>query len=662
MPDRRTKTSDRLAGPGPDAATTTTTGAPAVTDAGEPSTLRATFRRFWPAARPDRRRLAVAGLLTVLATACETAMIRLFGQITDTALGHGDLAAFWRPAAIWLVLAAGAGAAAAYGQYRQAQATHSTILRLRDRVFCHLQGMSDSFFAHRPAGDLVTRLSSDATEVGTMVSAGPVEALTGLVSVLLFGGAALFARWDLALVSFAAAGVLLVTARRFGRAATSAGAAERAAYGAVASAVDDNVSAMALAQSLGTESFERGRVHHRGLDWLRASLAEARIAALSSMVAGLIETAVVLAVLGIGTWEVAAGRLTVGGLLSFAAFVGYLFGPVHALGDLVVSAGSAAGSAARLAELLDTRPAVVDTPGARPLTQVYGELRFEDVRVRYPDTSRRAESRSALDRVSLTVPAGSFTVVTGPSGAGKSTLARLVPRLRDPDEGRVLLDGRDLRGLTLTSLRCAIAYVAQETVVTAGTVRAAIAYGSPGASDNRIVAAARATGLDDDIRMLPDGYDTQVGEGGARLSGGQRQRLAVARALVRNAPMLVLDEPTAHLDAATAATFLAALPVVAAGRTVILVTHDLRLAPRADQIVTVVGGRVVEVGPHRALIAAEGPYARLYAAAYPRPARPSRTIRTGVQNVAGEHRTHREASQRLHSGPSRQNKQRPPIW
>lgn len=320
-----------------------------------------------------------------------------------------------------------------------------------------------------------------------------------------------------------------------------------------------------------------------------------------------IETVCVLAVIGIGAWEISTGRMTLGRLLAFAAFLGYLYPPVRGLAQLGLTVTAATAGAERLIEILDVRPSVADPRHPSDTGRPDGTVEVRDVTFRYPG----AEA-SALEGLSFSVRPGELVIVTGPSGAGKSTVSKLLLRFYDPDAGDVLLDGVPLRDFPLARLREYVTLLPQETLVLHDTVRANIACGRPGASDQAIEEAARAADAHDFIVRLPDGYDTQVDPHSARLSGGQLQRLAIARAILRDAPVLVLDEPTTGLDAMAARRVVRPLRRLTTGRTTIMITHDLNLAPDADRILVVDRGRIVEAGRHDELLARGGAYARLH--------------------------------------------------
>jgi ABC-type multidrug transport system fused ATPase/permease subunit len=315
----------------------------------------------------------------------------------------------------------------------------------------------------------------------------------------------------------------------------------------------------------------------------------------------------ILLVIGFGTWELRAGRITIGGLLVFVAYLSQLYSPIRRVGRLGNTVAAAFASAERVVEFLDLQPTIVEPSEPIVLERARGTVVFDRVRFSYPGTTNKA-----LYDVSFTVNPGETLALVGPSGAGKSTIAKLLLRFYDPQAGRVRLDGHDVRDLSLRSLRDNVTLLLQETLVFDGTVRENIAYGRPDATDHEIRAAARAADAEEFILGLPDGYDTLVGQKGRLLSGGQRQRLAIARAMIRDAPVLVLDEPTTGLDAESAERILGPLRRLMSGRTTIIISHNLLTVREATKIVVLESGGVTARGDHAKLLARSGTYAGLY--------------------------------------------------
>jgi ATP-binding cassette subfamily B protein len=538
----------------------------------------------------------MGGVLLILSAIGEVVSIRLFGDITDHALVAKNLHAFPKPAITWLVLAMVTAAVTFGGGYLTTFVGEVFLLRLRGTVFAHVQRLSPDFVDNRKLGDLVVRLTGDIEAIDQFVASGVIQMVTSLVSVALFAGAALYVRWDLALVSFAVAPLFWLAVRSFSSRFRDAAVQERQSSGAMTSVVEESLSNQALVQSYNQQGAEERRLHEEGLSWLRARMMETRLSSLYEPLVQIIETVCVLVVLGFGAWELTNDRITLGGLLAFAAYLAYLYPPIQGLGQITLTISEATASAERITELMDAVPTVTDHPEAVSQTAGRGSVTFDGVTFGYP-----GGDGPALEDLSFRAAPGELVLLTGPSGSGKSTVTKLLLRFYDPDAGRIRLDGIDLRDLSLETLRDSITVLHQETMLFPGTVRDNIAYGRPDATDEQIIAAARSAEAHDFIEALPDGYDTPVGQRGRLLSGGQRQRIAIARAMVRDAPVLVLDEPTTGLDAPTAHRVLEPLRRLMAGRTTILITHDLHLAPKADQIILLGGDPPEESGPAEGL-------------------------------------------------------------
>ncbi|MGW1562353.1 ABC transporter ATP-binding protein [Streptomyces sp. NPDC002144] len=568
--------------------------------------VREAFRRFWPLTRGDRRWLVAIIACVVVSAFTETASILLFAQLTDNALKAGSLSAFWGPAGAWLGVAA-LGALVGYlGNSLATWTAERFVLRLRAKVFRHVQDLSPHFFQRHRQGDLVERLTGDVEAIEQMVVSGVVGTVSAAFSAVFYASAALYLRWDLALATFVLAPLFLLAARRFSGRIRTASQDERVADGAITSVVEESLGNIVLTQAYNRRADEEKRLEREARAWMSASVRGARLSEMYEQFVEVVETLCVLTVIGLGVWEISAGRMTLGQLLAFAAFIGYLYPPVRSLGGLGLTLTAATAGAERLNEILDTDPAVTDPAEPVAAWPVRGWVGFHDVSFRYPG-SRRASLRD----VSFGAGPGELVIVTGSSGAGKSTLSKLLTRFYDPAQGVITLDGVPLTDMSLRFLRENVALLPQETLILNGTIRENIACGRPGASEQEIERAAREAAAHNFITALPDGYDTAIAPGTAALSGGQLQRIAIARAMLRAAPVLVLDEPTAGLDAVAARQVVQPLRKLMAGRTTIMITHDLSLAPDADRILVVDRGRLVETGTHAELLARGGTYAAL---------------------------------------------------
>jgi ATP-binding cassette, subfamily B, bacterial len=583
----------------------------AVVAAAPPVPIAEIFRRFWPYARAFRRWIAVSLLMVGIVPLIETATIWMFKLVVDEVLVPRDFGPLWWIALAYLGLTLLDGVASFLDDYLATWLGERFLVSLRTDFFAHLQRLSLDFFERRRLGDLLARLTGDISTIESFVLSGVTDAISYTLRIVFFTGALFVLSWQLALVSLVVAPLFWLSARRFSRLIKRASREKRRRSGSISAVAEESLSNAALVQAYNRQQHEVERFHEQNVGAFEAELASTRVKALFSPLVNVIELAGALVVIAVGTWELSQGRLSLGSLLAFLAFLTQLYSPIRGLARLSNRIYSASAGAERIIEFLDSEPAVADRPQARPLPRARGELRFESVTFAYPGVPG-VPSTPAVSEVSLSVAPGQTVALVGPSGAGKSTLAKLLLRFYDPDAGVIRLDGSPLDDLRLDDLRANVAVVLQETLVFDGSIRENIAYGRPGATRAQIEAAARAADLDGLVSSLSHGLDTQVGQKGRRLSGGQRQRVAIARAMVRDAPVLLLDEPTTGIDADSTRRILEPLRRLIGGRATIVISHNLITVREADEIVVLDRGRVVERGTHDDLVGAGGRYAALY--------------------------------------------------
>lgn len=488
--------------------------------------------------------------------------------------------------------------------YLQVGLGNRMVFDLGGRLFDHLQRQTVVFHGKHRAGDLVRRILNDAGCVRALVLWVILPAGSALVSLITM----FLVMWrldpKLTLLAMAAAPVLAMLIKFFAGMLADRSYQQQQIEGSVMALAEETLTAIPIVQAFGREELEDRRFSDLAA---RATQANVR-ATMAGWYFKAGTTAVTslgtAAVLVVGGEHVLAGTLSLGSLLVFIAYLASLYAPLEAMSYLSSQFASAAGGARRVLEILDARDAVTEKVGAvAPASgPEVGRVRLERVTFGYE------AGRPVLREVDLEARPGQMIALVGPTGAGKSTLVSLIPRLFDVWEGRVTIGGQDVRNLTLDGLRAQVSMVLQEPFLLPLSVAENIAYGRPGATRQEIEAAARAANAEEFIAALPEGYDTVIGERGATLSGGQRQRLSIARAILKNAPILILDEPTSALDVETEAAVMGALERLMKGRTTLVIAHRLSTVRRADVILFLQEGRIVERGSHAELVKADGPY------------------------------------------------------
>ena len=569
------------------------------------------FRLLLPFARPHWRTIAVAAMVVVAGTVTRVLEPWPLKVLFDRVLVADAPSATGR--LLLLVPLSIAGIAvlqSALGFLRQYLLTtigQRVATAVRTALYEQLQRQNLTYHDQQQTGELLTRLTSDVDKVQGVVTDDAVDNASNVLTIVAMLVVMYVLDWRLSTAMLLLLPLLFLTNVHFRRRIKAGEQVVRSKEGRIASLAEQTISSIRVVQAFGRERYESRRFDDENALALDAGLRVARVEAAFGAVMNVLTAAALGGLVWFGARRVLSGSLTPGELLVFISYLRSFYGPVQSLSRFNAALYKASVRAEKIAEVLHATPEVTDRPGAVTARALRGALEFDRVRFGY------APDRPVLHDVSFAVEPGQTVALVGATGAGKSTLAGLVPRLYDVSSGAVLLDGRDVREYTVESLRSQIALVLQSSLLFRATVRENIAYGDPAASVEQVLAAARVANAHDFICALPQGYDTLVGERGDTLSGGQRQRIAIARAVVRDAPVLVLDEPTTGLDAGSEALVLEALARLMQGRTTLTIAHKLASVTRADLIVVLEAGRVLEHGRHDELLAAGGRYAELCA-------------------------------------------------
>jgi len=582
----------------------------------------AMYRRLLRFVGPYRWNLAVAAALLIVSTALGLVWPQIVQRVLD--LGFKEPGLLDELVVILIVVLLLRGVIDGVRQFVMAWTGEKVIFDLRMAIVNHLQSMSLSFFNVRKTGDLMSHVTSDATLVHGVVTQTIIQVL-GQVLTLVGGITIIFLmNWRLALLTLVVAPPIGIIGQYLGRKIRDISRAAQDAQGEAVGVLQEALAEVRVVQAFTREDYEAKRFHEKLLVMFQKSIDRSRIGAIMFPAIGFLGAASSIVVLWYGGHQVAAGELTAGQLVAFLLYMGMVAGPVGGLASQWTGIQQAFGAADRIFALLDTEPDVRDLPGAEPIGPVRGEIEFDEVSFRYgaagpgaqgagaPGHIAEREAPLVFESLSTRFAAGKTTALVGPSGAGKTTLVNLVGRFYDPVGGRVCVDGRDIREVTLRSLREQIAVVPQEPILFGDTIRENIRYGRLDATQAEIEDAAKAANATEFVSRMPKGLETIVGERGVRLSVGQRQRIAIARAILRDARILLLDEATSSLDNESEFLVQQALDRLMRGRTTIVIAHRLSTVERADRILVLDRGRIVEEGTHSELLGKSGLYHRLY--------------------------------------------------
>jgi ATP-binding cassette, subfamily B, bacterial len=477
---------------------------------------------------------------------------------------------------------------------------------LRSKLYNHIQHLSLRYHKTKDTGDLISRLTTDIDSVQSFVVSGSMGLIVDSITLVGMASVMFYLNWRFTLIALSVAPILFALSYSLTRRSKKASREVRKKQSSIVSMMQENLSAIGVIKAFAQEGYVQNHLEEESRESIRMALGARR---LKAMLSPLIEITVAIGtalVLWNGGRLVLKGTLTAGSLILFIWYLGKMYKPLQDFAKMTDAYSKAAVGYERIREVLELPSEVRDRPTAQPAPSFSGEIEFENVTFSY------VAGHAVLADISFKVEPGEVVALVGPTGAGKTTIAALVARLYDPESGTVRIDRRDLRDLAQKSLRDQISFVLQENILFRTSIRENIAFGKPQATFAEIQSAAELADAHEFISKLPDGYDTVVGERGDTLSGGQRQRIAIARAIIRNAPILIMDEPSSGLDALSEKAIFEALWRLIKGKTAVVIAHRLSTIQRADTILVIDQGRIVERGTHEQLLKYQGLYAKLY--------------------------------------------------
>ncbi len=563
------------------------------------------YKRLFTYLRPYKARIGWSVVFMGLTSVLISAQAYLVKPVLDKVILAKDLdLGLYLPPALVLVTILKGGAAYAR-DYMMGWVGQRIVNDIRDQLYTHVESLSFSYFTRTPTGVIISRIVNDVNLVQGALTRAPSSLVQGIFTMVALTGYILYLNWRLAIFSIIVLPLAGIALSKFSKRFRTASTQMQEQIGVLTTHLHETVGGIRIVKAFGMEKYESRRFAEKNKNLFNSLMRSIKTGAISHPVMEVISILGTSLVILFGLYYIANGKMTVGDFFSFMASLVFFYRPLRDLNGVNNTVQDGVAAAHRIFEVLDTQPEIKNRQGALSVSRDFRTIEFRDLAFKY-------EEAMVLKDINLTVQTGETIAIVGKSGGGKTTLVNLIPRFYDVTGGSILIDGRDIRDLSIESLRSLTAIVTQQTFLFDDTVKDNIAYGDTSRQFEDIVRAARSAYAEDFIRALPLGYDTVIGESGVKLSGGQRQRIAIARALLKNAPILILDEATSSLDTQSEREVQNALDTLMKGRTSFVIAHRLSTIMNADRIIVLKDGRIVEQGRHEELLVRGGEYKNLY--------------------------------------------------